>query len=246
MSAMDLEAPASVDDRTTIPIAALRCTTIALFACFGALAIFVLLDPAPTGIEAAVDRLLRAPQGSAAFALARAVSVIGSAGVVAALTVVLAIIAWMFVRPRSIAVLCVAAPALAGVGEIVMKAAVGRTRPVTSSLTGESGFSFPSGHTSGAAALAVIGLVVGLMLCSGWRLRRGLVGFAFLYAGAVGVSRVVLGAHYALDVVGGWLFGSAVALTALLVTVRVSSDRGPSGDARHRLGPPRDTSFSHP
>jgi membrane-associated phospholipid phosphatase len=242
MSSMDLEVPPSVEDRTTIPIVALRWTAIALFSCFGALAIFVMLDPTPTGSEATVDRLLQAPQGSAGFALARAVSLMGSAGVVAALTVVLGIVAWMFVRPRSVAVLCVAAPALAGVGEIVMKAAVGRTRPVTSSLTGESGFSFPSGHTSGAAALAVVGLVVGLMLCSDWRLRRALVGLAFLYAGAVGVSRVVVGAHYALDVVGGWLFGAAVALTALLVTVRVSSDR----ETRHRFRSPGNTSFSQP
>jgi membrane-associated phospholipid phosphatase len=62
--------------------------------------------------------------------------------------------------------------------------------------------SFPSGHTLSAFAVAML-LVVGLQL-RGWRL----LGF-FVLAACVGLSRIAVGVHWPLDVVGGGVLGAA-------------------------------------
>ncbi len=101
---------------------------------------------------------------------------------------------------------------------ILMKFAVRRPRPV-----GEWGkvyritdpHSFPSGHASRAAALAIMGIAAGptwfaivLVLWWPW----------------VGLSRVSLGVHYFSDVAAGWIVGAlmgwiAIALQPLILQV---------------------------
>lgn len=75
---------------------------------------------------------------------------------------------------------------------------------VASALT----FSFPSGHTSGSTAVAiVIGYVINRERVAprlGWAVA---VSVPIL----VGVSRVVLDMHWASDVLGGWMVGGAYA-----------------------------------
>jgi membrane-associated phospholipid phosphatase len=90
---------------------------------------------------------------------------------------------------------------------------------------------FPSGHTSNATAAAWVAvLLLWPRLAGSWRwvLVSGAVLFAFL----VGLSRVVLLAHTPVQVVGGWLLGSAVVPLLALVVVR---SRG-SGRARSGAG----------
>jgi undecaprenyl-diphosphatase len=94
---------------------------------------------------------------------------------------------------------------------LAVKFLVQRARPVLDdALTGAPGYSFPSGHATNAAAT---GLVVVLLV---WPLlgRRGRV-VAPVAIGAVvlltGVDRVMLGAHYPSDVVGGIALGVAMA-----------------------------------
>ena len=217
-------------DSPAFPFIPLQRSVLVLLGGFGALAAFVTVMPAPTRAERSVDRVLHATRGSAMFGLGRAVSFIGSAWFVAAASVLVAAFVWTVMRRRRLAVLCLAGPALAGVGEIVMKNFVGRTRLTTRLLTGASGYGFPSGHTAGAAALAVVLVIVASFLISNARTHRLIVGAAVLYAVAVGISRVVVGAHYALDVVGGWLFGAAVALIAFFViTSRSGSELSRDG-----------------
>jgi membrane-associated phospholipid phosphatase len=81
----------------------------------------------------------------------------------------------------------------------------GVDRPdVTSALT----FSFPSGHTSESTAVAI---VIGYVLRrEGVAARLGLV-IAVAVPILVGLSRIVLDMHWASDVIGGWLIGSAYA-----------------------------------
>ena len=184
------------------------------------LAIAIALHPAAWGLEAAVDRGALAVRGSNVFRLSKAVTMAGSMLVVAIGAAVLAVECWIQVGDRRLAIACVVATGLAGIAETVLKPIVARPRPPTRVLTGESGFGFPSGHTTGATALAICAIAVFSRLAHTRRDRITLEATAVGYLVIIGVSRVVLGAHRGLDVVGGWLLGAAIAITVLLISRR--------------------------
>lgn len=109
--------------------------------------------------------------------------------------------------------------ALLGLGSSVtlafaMKLLFGRPRPeLWPRLVMENGASFPSGHTTVAAALATF--VVLLAWHSRWRWPVLIA--AVVYAFLMGYGRVVLGVHYPTDVLAGWLAGLACVLGAYSV-----------------------------
>lgn len=96
----------------------------------------------------------------------------------------------------------------AGVSQSLLKGAVGRPRPdLIRPLVRVATDSFPSGHA--AMAVAFFGGLAALVFL---RTRSGVarasaVAGAVLAAGAVGVTRVFLGVHWATDVAGGILLG---------------------------------------
>ena len=108
--------------------------------------------------------------------------------------------------------------AVASAAVNVAKDALGRERP-GGSFVGTSGHAYPSGHA--AYAMAWIAVAVALTR----RLRRVtsgvLVFIALAIAGAVGVSRIYLRAHWWSDVAGGWALGAGIfgllAMIALVV-----------------------------
>jgi undecaprenyl-diphosphatase len=104
-----------------------------------------------------------------------------------------------------------------------IKLSLERTRPSTAgALTSAHGFSYPSGHTQAATVTySAILLVVGWQLYRpGPRLRlASAVLVAAIVAGA-GASRVLLGAHWPSDVLGGWLLGGAWVAAATIVLYR--------------------------
>ncbi|MFV8818812.1 phosphatase PAP2 family protein [Haliea sp. E17] len=69
-------------------------------------------------------------------------------------------------------------------------------------ITASDQFSFPSGHSSGAFLLAAV-----LLLIYG-----GAAAPMFLWAGAVALSRILLGVHFPGDTLAGALMGSGIAL----------------------------------
>jgi undecaprenyl-diphosphatase len=87
-------------------------------------------------------------------------------------------------------------------------------RPPAGLLTSALSFGFPSGHTSGSTAVAV---VVGYVLARERGARRVGWTIALVVPLAVGISRLFLDMHWASDVIGGWLIGGlyAVAVCAL-------------------------------
>jgi undecaprenyl-diphosphatase len=96
----------------------------------------------------------------------------------------------------------------------VLKALVARPRPpVDLHLVAESDASFPSGHAADSAAFFIaLGIVVGLVL-----FRRPLYRALCVVAGAfvtfiIGISRLLLGVHWPVDVVVGWILGTLVAV----------------------------------
>jgi undecaprenyl-diphosphatase len=103
----------------------------------------------------------------------------------------------------------------------LIKGAVQRTRPDLRPLAHFSGPSFPSGHTTAAAAtFAAIAIVLGRDGSTGRRML--LAGSAVALAVAVACSRVFLGVHWVTDVIGGLVLGwTWVALVAIAFGGRV-------------------------
>ncbi len=90
----------------------------------------------------------------------------------------------------------------------ILKNTLKRLRPcdltprVHSLIAASDKFSFPSGHTSAAFCLCVMtSLVFG-----------GFTAVLFIWALAVGLSRVIIGVHFPGDIVAGAMLGSGVAL----------------------------------
>lgn len=91
---------------------------------------------------------------------------------------------------------------------LTLKGLFRRARPAYEDAISASGFSFPSGHTSGA--LVTYGMLAYLacrLLPARW--HRPAVLTAVVIVGITSVSRVVLRVHFASDVVAGIASGSA-------------------------------------
>lgn len=89
-----------------------------------------------------------------------------------------------------------------------LKLAIGRERPQIAQLADSAGSSFPSGHSATAAACwAAIALV--LTRSSRRRIRTSAAAIACSLAVAIAATRVLLGVHWATDVVAGLLVGWA-------------------------------------
>jgi membrane-associated phospholipid phosphatase len=129
--------------------------------------------------------------------------------------------------------------------QITVKQLTHRPRPpATLALDFFSGYAFPSGHATNAAA--VYGMLAALLAAatprwSGkvavWALAVGLVAF-------IGLSRVYLGGHWLTDVLGGFALGAAW-LFALLTAPRTieglytaTTPPGHSGSATDSPQPP--------
>ena len=134
---------------------------------------------------------------------------LGSPSVVIGGAVVLSLLCLLARRPKAAVFALLAAPAAGFVTEYVLKPAVHREQHVNALL-------FPSGHTTGAFALALTVVVV-LLPHEGTRLlpalARIVVGVgALAVAGLVAVAVVALGWHYVTDAVGGVVTAVVVVL----------------------------------
>ncbi|MFD5465929.1 phosphatase PAP2 family protein [Kitasatospora sp. NPDC127059] len=169
---------------------------------------------APYGFERDANDWSAAHRPPAARAAAVVVTSLGSAVVpyLLALTAgAVAVRALPVPRPSRLAVPLFLAPVLWLIaGQLVrlgLMHVFARPRPPRPSwATDASGFSFPSGHSFTAAACA------GLLALAVARARptaaRGAAAGAALFAVAVGLSRIYLGVHWPLDVLGGWLLAA--------------------------------------
>jgi membrane-associated phospholipid phosphatase len=152
------------------------------------------------------------------LAAARATTTAGNSLVVDVIVVV-AGIALLIARLWRDAVLVV----VARLGELASTTAVkdllARPRPtLPNPVDHGAGYSFPSGHAAGAAAVYGALVVLVLPRVTRWAQALLLTAGALLIC-AVATSRVLLGVHYPSDVAAGAALGLAwVGIAALLVT----------------------------
>ena len=136
----------------------------------------------------------------------KAVTWLGSGGVLWTLTTAAAVV--LAIRRRwRLAVYLLVAGAGALVLDPVLKALVGRLRPVVAHpVAYGNGDSFPSGHALGSIVCYGALFLVFLPVARGPG-RRALAAVAGTLIAAIGVSRLLLGVHYVSDVLGAWALG---------------------------------------
>jgi undecaprenyl-diphosphatase len=117
---------------------------------------------------------------------------------------------------------------------IVVKLIVARPRPTLEQLSTLNSLSFPSEHTTQAAAIY---LTIAILLSKGLdaRWRQLLVGLAIVIGLAVAWSRVYLGVHYPTDVAAGLLLGWGWALLVFhWARPKLIEDQPAMGRATHK------------
>ncbi|MFV8328060.1 phosphatase PAP2 family protein [Flavobacterium sp. ZS1P14] len=102
---------------------------------------------------------------------------------------------------------------------VLLKLSINRTRPFLAysfieKVTNVSSASFPSGHTLTAFVIATS---VSIAFP-----KRYIIVFSFLWALAIGYSRLVLGVHYPSDVFAGAIIGSGTALLIYKINEYIS------------------------
>ncbi|WP_344808585.1 bifunctional phosphatase PAP2/diacylglycerol kinase family protein [Microlunatus ginsengisoli] len=131
----------------------------------------------------------------------------------------LAISIWAFRRRlRQLAVSLVLIVLLAWGGGFLLRLAFARPRPENAlDLITSLGYAYPSGHLVSAVAFCIgIGATLNVTRQT-VRARSIWLASSFAIVTAVAVDRWILGAHWVSDIVGGILYGSLAACTALLI-----------------------------
>lgn len=154
--------------------------------------------------------LASAMQNDALTSVMRTVTALGGGMVMAGLSIIG--VAWFLYRGMTVhaSALATSVGGAAGVAA-VMKWVLERPRPSGFLALQEHTFSFPSGHA--ALSLAFFGILVYFLLRHTQRLSVKIcaVTAGIVVVGAIGVSRIYLGAHWPSDVggsyvlVGAWL-----------------------------------------
>lgn len=139
---------------------------------------------------------------------------------IATTTTVVVAVAFIVTRRWPILFAWIAIVAGSQVLSKITKAVIGRERPLNG-LVHETSAAYPSGHAmvSGAAMAIGLALLLGILWPNRYRL---FLSAGIVYAVLMAWSRTYLRAHWLTDVVGGLLFGSAIALLVAMYLFRSS------------------------
>src|ERR1700761_2279176 len=160
----------------------------------------------------------------------KAVTWLGSGGVLWTL-IGLAVVTLAIRRRWRLAIYLLVTGAGALTLDPVLKALVGRLRPVVAHpVAYGNGDSFPSGHALGSIVCYGALFLVFLPAVRGtW--RRWFTAVTVTLIAAIGVSRLLLGVHYLSDVLGAWALGITwLGVTALAFELSRSAAGAPVTD----------------
>ena len=177
-------------------------------------------------LDLALQRMVSAGLPPALVPLVRGWTMLGDLRVMGLLS--LAVGLWLLWRRQGLQLLAWTV-AVAGTGLWVrcLKAAMQRARPLDG-LVHEAGFSFPSGHSAGTAAVfGMLAWLAARRLPPRW--RAPVLAAAGLLALSTGLSRVLLSVHYASDVLAGLCLGLAWTALVLWAADRIEHGGGALG-----------------
>lgn len=123
------------------------------------------------------------------------------------IVILLCVVAWRWCGPRC-AIALGGASLLSNLASSLLKLGFGRARPeLIDHLDYQTSFSYPSGHATSAA---VVYLLLAWLAPPRWRPYAWALAAAMIILN--GFSRIMLGVHWASDIVGGTMLGGAFAL----------------------------------
>jgi undecaprenyl-diphosphatase len=132
---------------------------------------------------------------------------------------------WGRHRPRPLALLTVAYGGSFLLSQAV-KSLTRRARPPATLAIGHfTGYAFPSGHATEAAAVYGMLAVVVAGGTPRWRQKVTVWALAVLTVTIIGISRLYLSAHWLTDVLGGWALGSVWLLLVMAATQAITARR---------------------
>jgi membrane-associated phospholipid phosphatase len=196
---------------------------------FGTLLSALLDNSAMVKVDAATVDFIHARMTSGLMRIVSATTQFGGPIAMTALGIIGAIVLWR-AKQRIILLGWVAAFVGGTLIDQVLKRVIHRSRPPEAAGIVHAGsFSFPSGHAMGS--MIGYGMVIWVLFLF-WHPRRlskfMIHGVAGLLVIAIGVSRILIGAHYPSDVAGGW--AAAIAWLAVCITGVNIVRRRPGGD----------------
>ncbi|MHB1063291.1 MAG: bifunctional DedA family/phosphatase PAP2 family protein [Georgenia sp.] len=206
----------------TVELAAL----VAAGAAFGGVTEDVLRRNELIGLDAPVGQFFAQHREPWLTTTMETLTLLGSAWVLAPLTLALGLVLWRQFRSRRPLLFLALSLGGATVLAQLIKLFVARPRP-DAGLVPALGYSFPSGHSTAAAAGWLAIALVLFRFAPRWEARVALVTGAVVIALLVGVSRVYLGVHEPTDVLGGWALG-VMWVAAATAAMHVYDERGPT------------------
>jgi membrane-associated phospholipid phosphatase len=171
------------------------------------------------GLDKAVDPRLTSRLGEHRR-LTDAVFSIGGPLTIALLTAFLVAILFLLRRPRAALLAALAPPVASAVTEWVLKPLVERNRG--------GSWSYPSGHTTGIFAVALVVVVIVFGQTPRWlptAVRLFASAGSLAIAAAVAVASIAAGHHYATDTLGGACVAAATVLILSLIVDAVADAR---------------------
>ena len=216
----------------------------AFLGCFCLLAVAISLDSQPYfGWDLAVTRELQSSSSPGFDVLMRGVSKPGDDVLWSGLLVGAAFVLLFAVRARREALVLLLAVGTGQVVKIAVKHIVGRPRPspdlVNVLIHTKEMNSFPSGHTVHYVVFFGFLWFLAFTLLRPRGLRWAMLGLLAGMMLLVGPARIYLGAHWASDVLGGYLLGAALLLGSISL-YRWRSD--PKSEGRNPTVPRNDGS----